>query len=382
MDTTPQPTRSRPGFDWLVILLFLAAIILPLVRQVLGTSSGTEAHEKRELAPLPPRPQTWAALWQFPALYAAYFGDHFGFRGDLIRLHALAIYRGLGISPSGSVLVGRDNWLYYADDYSLEDYRSLRPFTQAELERWREALAEQQTWLAKRNTRLLVVLACDKYVIYPEYLPSSIHRVPGPYRVDQLADYLREHSDIPVVALRDPLMEAKARDRVYHRTDTHWNDRGAHVGYLEITTRLHEWFPGVEPQPRDAFKPVAAVSEGWDLARMMGLEDIVPEENLSLAPRTPRRARVVELDHPDALWNNGRIALERDDALLPRAVILRDSFFSALVPFLAEHFRRSLFLWQYYWDEPLIEREKPDVVIFEITSRRLQWFTPANPPLQ
>jgi hypothetical protein len=367
---------NRSRYDWLLIAVFLAAITAPSVRQFTGGAASTEAREKRKLAPLPAWPTTQAAVWQFPKQFTAYETDHFGYRSDLIRLHALLLYRGLGLSPSGFVLAGRDGWLYYADDYSLEDFHSARRFTTAELERWREVLEQRQAWLATHGCRLLVVFPCDKYIIYPEYLPAAYRRPTVPYRVDELTDYLRRHSAVPVVALHEALLEAKPHDRLYHRTDTHWNDRGTHVGYREIITRL-----GLTPLPLEAFEPVNVTTEGWDLARMMGLEDIAHEEDRQLVPRAPRRARVVDRDRPDRLWNNGRVVLEVDAPSLPRLVVFRDSFGSALVPFLAEHFRRSVFLWQYDFDPQVIDREKPDVVIWLITSRRLQWYEPVNPPL-
>ena len=59
--------------------------------------------------------------------------------------------------------------------------------------------------------------------------------------------------------------------------------------------------------------------------------------------------------------------------------MLRDSFGSALVPFLAEHFRRSAFCWEYDFDTDLIEREHPDVVIQEMAGRKLFQVLPYNP---
>jgi hypothetical protein len=283
------------------------------------------------------------------------------------------MYRALGISPSDKVLAGRDGWFYYADDYSLEDYRSLQPFREEELAQWKRVLEERQDWLAQRGAKLLLVLSCDKYVIYPEYLPTAIHRAPRPYRMEELAEYLQKNSRVPVVSLKPALLAAKASDRLYHRTDTHWNDRGAFIGYREILTRI-----GQQPL---AYDPVEKTTEGWDLARMMGLNDIIHEEDRQLQPRAPRHAKVVEIDRPDPTWNVGRVALEVNNSALPRLVMFRDSFGSALVPFLAEHFRRSVFLWQYDFDPQVIEKEKPDWVILLITSRRMQWYRPENPPL-
>jgi alginate O-acetyltransferase complex protein AlgJ len=93
---------------------------------------------------------------------------------------------------------------------------------------------------------------------------------------------------------------------------------------------------------------------------MMGLNDIIHKEDRQLQPPAPRHAKVVEIDRPDPTWNVGRVALVVNNSALPRLVMFRDSFGSALVPFLAEHSRRSVFLWQYDFDPQVIEKEKPD----------------------
>jgi hypothetical protein len=49
--------------------------------------------------------------------------------------------------------------------------------------------------------------------------------------------------------------------------------------------------------------------------------------------------------------------------------MLRDSFTSHLAPFVSEHFRRAVYLWQRSFDYEVIEREKPDVVIEEFGER-------------
>lgn len=355
-------------------ILFLVAISLPLGVQLAGRAAGTQANEKRKLAPWPAAPTRLAAVWKYPGKFAAYYGDNFGLRAQLIRLHGVALYRLFGMSPSDKVLTGRDGWVYYADDSSLEDYRSLEPFPPADMEKWRQVLEARREWVEKQGGKFVVVFACDKYLIYPEFMPPAYRRKPGPYRVDELTQYLAKNSKLTVVALHEPLVAAK-RDRLYHRTDTHWNDRGAFVGYREILAAVGQ-------KPLD-YVPVETQTAGWDLARMMGLSDLMHEEDRQLQPRAPRRARIVEIDREDPTWNVGRVGLEVPDPQLPKLVVFRDSFGSALVPFLAEHFRRSLFLWQYDFDPVVIQKEHPDYVVWLVTSRRFHstWFLPVNPPL-
>ena len=66
-----------------------------------------------------------------------------------------------------------------------------------------------------------------------------------------------------------------------------------------------------------------------------------------------------------------RVVSVVDDARLPKAVLYRDSFGSALVPFLAEHFERMVTLWEYDVVPEAIREERPDVVIQQWVDRRL-----------
>jgi hypothetical protein len=65
---------------------------------------------------------------------------------------------------------------------------------------------------------------------------------------------------------------------------------------------------------------------------------------------------------------------------MPRAVVFRDSFTTALAPFLAEHFSRAVFLWQKDFVPEQIVQEGADVVIYEIAGRNLYNFV-ASPTL-
>ena len=128
---------------------------------------------------------------------------------------------------------------------------------------------------------------------------------------------------------------------------------------------------------RDDFMASDRTIEGLDLAGMMGLTRVLRETNLTLVPRRPRRARVVEPASAEPTDQIGYLVTEIDDPSLPRAVIFRDSFVSPLVPFLSEHFSRAVYLWQNDFDADVIVTEHPDVVIQEIVGRHLYNFIPS-----
>ena len=60
----------------------------------------------------------------------------------------------------------------------------------------------------------------------------------------------------------------------------------------------------------------------------------------------------------------------------PRAVIFRDSFGSAMIPFLSEHFSRAVYVWQNDLDPALVLQERPTVVIQEWVGRHLHTAAP------
>jgi hypothetical protein len=338
----------------------------------LGLQDGRE--EKRTLRPPPSFGPGWTAMRAWPDAASHYFEDHFAFRSVLVAWQAVLRFQWLHVSPSSDVVVGRDGWLFYAGDGGEEDYASAVPFTKADLEQWRRTLQHTYDWLKARGIPYVFVIAPDKYVIYPEYLPSSMHRVGPESRTDQLVRYLARTTDVPVLDLRPSLLAAKPVERLYHLTDTHWNGRGAYVAYAAILRALHQ--QSLAPLPRTAFVARAAHTPGMDLSAMMGLTATMSENDLQLRREGPRPWRVLEPVPHDALYMDGRLVTVHDNASLPRAVIFRDSFGSALVPLLAEHFSRALHLWQYNFDPAIVTGERPAVVIQEWVGRRLATLLP------
>ena len=96
----------------------------------------------------------------------------------------------------------------------------------------------------------------------------------------------------------------------------------------------------------------------------------IRETELRLVPRVARRARIVEPPTREKGFGVPRMVTVVDDPALPRAVFYRDSFGSALIPFLAEHFQRMVALWEYDVVPAAIREERPQVVIQEWVGRR------------
>jgi hypothetical protein len=372
----PAPSASRTISSAMGSIALLLAIAVPLGGTLAGIEGGDQETENRQLAAFPARPASWRSLVDYPAGFDAWFSDHFAFRKDMVRWFGETRYFWLGVSPAPSVVVGKDSFLFFGADESVDDYANARPFTDRELQNWRTSITKLRDWCQRHGIAYVFTIAPDKYLVYPEDFPDSVRQVNPMSRMDELYAAV---SDTRVVAdVRPVLSHAKAHERIYYLTDTHWNDRGAFAAYQTIINAVRAQNPAVPPAwERSDFEAGSREVDGQDLAGMMGLSRVMHEDELPLIPKRPRKARVVE----PAGWNPreaiGRLVTEIPGSTLPRAIVFRDSFTDGLVPFLSEHFSRVLYVWQNDVDPDVVLSEHADVVIQEIVGRHLYSFVPS-----
>src|SRR5581483_8279928 len=186
--------------------------------------------ENREFAAFPRMDGSWDSIRGFGNGLSAWFEDHFAFRSTLVRWSAETRLFVIGVSPTPTVIKGRNGWFFYGEDASIEDYTRQDPLSPLALANWKSAVSRAHDWLQRRAIAYVFWIAPDKYVLYPEDMPSSLARVGTVSHTDQLYAALNE-SSVPIVDVRPALAAEKARQRIYQKTDTHWNERGVLAAY-------------------------------------------------------------------------------------------------------------------------------------------------------
>ena len=108
-------------------------------------------------------------------------------------------------------------------------------------------------------------------------------------------------------------------------------------------------------------------------------KDVFRENMIFLEARPPLRATGDKLENISRFVKQGYS--ECPTAPLPNILMVHDSFYKRLEPFLSEQFSRVLFIWD--WDlnfhPHVIERENPKLVIDEMAERFLMQKIPVNP---
>ncbi len=365
-------------------LLFILLIFLPLADMFLHIGREVPIWEKRKLAA---RPRfEWQKPWDYLRGCENFFSDHFGFRSWLVQRHNLLTVRCFGASPTDKVVIGRQGWLFMARESEqrneMDYFRRRRPFTPAELGHWRLMLRQRRQWLEERGVVYLFLVVPNKSTVYPEFLPAHIRRPDGQSRLDQLLAELGKEKDFPVIDLREKFLAAKGGQRLYSKTDSHWNDLGAYIAFAEIMERLSARFPDLRRPSPDQYAVRRSGRAGGDLAQMLGLQKRhYREQAIRLQPNAAVEVRSVQSRKVIAPYIRVSIS-ESPAAGLPTLLLVHDSFAHQLKPFLGQRFRRVVYVWDWglHFFKDLIEREKPAVVIDEIAERMLCDLKLENPP--
>ena len=308
-----------------------------------------------------------------------YFNDHFGFRRRLVRWEHQCKWTAFHDLRSDSAIAGKSDWLFYSDRQMVFDLQGRHPFSGTELANWQALLTGRRDWLAQRGIRYLFVVPPDKHSIYPEYLPDWLLASVKPRRrIDQFFAYMKAHSDVPVLDLRDALLESKPSGRLYMMTDTHWNDRGAFAAYGRMMVALAEAGIRGKAWSIKDFEQGVKNSPGGDLALTLRQKDRLLEKD------EPYLLAKATLPLLTCQWESSDLSpglhffTWRNAAMNGRLLVFRDSFMNTMAPFLAHSFQRVALIWQQNWDKGLIEREKPDIVIDEMVERFLIWRDPVE----
>ena len=353
-----------------VVAAFFAVLWLSFAGTWLGWGQFTSADEYRRFSVLPTRLDA-----TFPGGLSLYLHDHFGFRGWLVTLNAYLRAKMLHTSTSPRVVIGKQGFLFFADEGALQNYVGSSPMTDCELESWVHLFERRAAWLSLHKIPLVIMIAPDKHTIYPEMMPDGVPHSTAPSSAERLMNALSRRTNATVVDLRPALREAKRDRPAYYLTDSHWSQWGAFTAYREVLRGISKNAPELgtrigEPLQSSALHPGVILQPG-DLNRILGLGFVAPEYKATVAP-------------PDAPLqfskaNDAYYLAGTGDTRRPRLAMMVDSFGSFLMPFLHGHFSRVYALRTWSFDPQIVLNEHPDAMVIEIVERRLNDPPPFDP---
>ncbi len=328
--------------------------------------------------PLAKKPTKFSA--DFPRQYEQYFNETFSGRKKLVKKFSKIKLR-LGMD-SGYIINGLNGWMFYdsakvPDGYTLIDYYGEIVYTPQELDQMTSGMKAARDFYAKKGIDYMIVVTPNKESLYSEYMPERMQRarVSDLSRNDRAILYAQENSDVAILNLSDSLKAAKPHTQypLYFQKDTHWNNIGAYVAYIQLAQTLQKFGYNVKaPAYSDNMVENAMVSK-TDLSyagdkdidyQVKYKEDIVPQN-------------LVNEDHGFfQVWENKTAPVQK------RVLMLRDSQGIALMRYIEKDFAFGVFA-HIKWNtkeglQKLVETYKPDLVIDELGERYFDRFLKYN----
>lgn len=357
------------GKEIAISSVFILILILPSLESVFNFMPKVENNENRALKSKPKANINLLDL--FPEEYDSYYSDNFDLRNQLLWLNSKLKFNIYNNPPvEGKAFIGRDGWMYITK-HQMETYRGDNILTDKQLTRYHEIFEYRRNFLDSIGCKYYVVIVPTKTSVYSEYLPLSKRKEVEFTRTDQLSNLLDTMSGIKFIDLRRTFIDNKGKTRMYHKTDNHWNEYGAFIGYKKIINDISKDFPSIVPYSIDDFVVDSTEKVNRTLPAMMGIYDDIVEYNITCRPNFSKKASVgSENNYPIPKYfgykDEYEIVYEIDNDSLPKVLVIRDSFGTNLMPFLNEHFSKSVFIfdaWNHEFNEEIVINEKPDIYI-------------------
>lgn len=356
------------AYPKIIIALFIAFLLSPGLITLFGKNESVSTSEKRRLAPFPKLEWRRQSISAFPRDFEKYFRDHFGLREKLVVLHNTAFLQMFRTSPRHSVIYGSDGWLYLASMGVLSDFIGQGyGLNEREIRYLGQILSDRQMWLQSQGIHYLYVPVPNKMDVYPEYLPPLYRRFAGNSLYSRLIKELsRRREEMHFLDLLAIFYQAKGTDQLYYKSDTHWNEAGAYLGYRRIIEKLQAMFPDIRPISPDQLTSSDVFYPG-DLALQLHLENQIKEKAKQYSLKHDRtETRLQKLDNSEMQYGiPGKIVLTEIPTAKHTALIIHDSFGNHLRKYFSQHFQKTYFITGTRFTEaiPFIRQIQPDIVI-------------------
>lgn len=350
------------------ISFFLLLLFVPTAVWVLaGDRLQNENLENRVLAEKPVF--SLKNLEKLPSKYEKYYLDNLPFRNQLISLYAHE-ERTLFYNPIvTTVTFGKGDWMYYINvnqGNPVASYRGEDLFAPEELRSIVVNLRKTRDNLKKIGCDFVLLLAPNKFRVYPENFPAYYGEMGETSAIGQLYDFVKKHTDIQILYAYDGLMQAKADFPdvpMYFTTDTHWNRVGSYTASRLLLAQL-----GVEV-PALARENIVRLDRPYagDLTKLTHLSDTMAVDR-EYYVKDDARPRYTQQN-----TNNGLVHYGWSDAGEGRRLFMRtDSFGELMLEYIMPYFSQSVVMYNSEYEQQAVDDLQPDVFV-QVCLERMMW---------
>ncbi len=345
-----------------ISIIFVSIFILLCIAPIVGLISGYQNNnaEKRAVSELPSIIIDGKINMNFTKEFDDYFTQNFAFRADFITMYAKINNALFKKSVSSKVIIGKDGWLFF--EPTLNDYQRINLLTENQIYRVCKTLEIQKMYLDQSGIDFIFAIAPNKSSIYNQYMPNRYLVSDEKNNVEMLFEELFKNQ-FDYVDLYKALNNRD--DIVYHKLDTHWNNKGALISYNELLNAIQNVNDDFIYSTYNNLVPEITKSWNRDLSDMLYPTANMRDEQYIYDIQKQYSTRRAIKSYEDML-----IETTCETGIL-NLTMFRDSFANALIPIMSNEFSHITYSRATPYEYRNINSENTDVVLLEIVERNL-----------
>ncbi len=350
----------------LVIFLFLIFLILPnIIHTIFYDIFDNTNYENRVISKKPVL--DFKHLNEYIKDYNIYFNDNLPFKNELVKLkNFIDVKFFKNIISTPRKLLGYEKWLFF--NFTFRKLRN--KLEEKELLELKNMLVSFNTRLKKENIDFILLICPKKEFVYPEYFPKYYKLENHDNRTEQFVEYMKG-SGVKIIYIKDQLLTYKNDYKLYYKYDHHWNKLGAYVAYSELMKLLSLPYDDIDnliiiSNSYKNYNKNFLYSQYNDIAKGLALSEskiFTDDYIFDISNYYTNTSGYYKTNYLN--WANFD-TYSFSNYYNKKLFIIRDSYFSLMVDYIAPLFSNISFLhYNRFFDSKFNKGNKPDIFIAE-----------------
>lgn len=359
--------------DIIFLIIIVLLLIIPLF---LFGNRNVEKMEKRHAQEMPSIKKK-----HFAKIFYRYVSDRF-----ILRYPLIAFNRNIHFLLTKNYYVVNNNVYDKTKNvvYSLPTFFGLDKLKEGEEEVISKNIQRLNEYCKSKNIKLYILII-PRRSDFVKYNTFETKKKTDSDKAVSIINYIKNNTDAEIIYPYNELKEENKRYPVFFKTDHHWTNSGAYVGYAALMKSIKKSFPMINILKTDDFEKTynKKVLHAWD--SVFGYGSII--NNTGISESLTKNALDTEylyFFHPDKKLFNRKNTSEYN---LPefnkitdryfyypkgynaKILLIGDSFLGNLLEFVPYTFKETLSLedhYRYFYFskyESAVEQYKPDIIV-------------------
>lgn len=181
--------------------------------------------------------------------FEGWIDDNIGCRDSAMVANLVLKYKLFHVLDLENWHIGEDGEQFYTTGgEEIKTYTGENVFTPEDMQEMAENLIRMNRYFEEAGCTTYNIFIPNKEAVYSEMYSPFIAFHEDESRQDKFCDYLAANTDLNVMNLKKPLIEAAKEQRVYYKAydASHWNMNGAFLGYRELMNEMNKNYPDIK----------------------------------------------------------------------------------------------------------------------------------------